>query len=116
MLSIWLSEDGGVSWPHCLIIDVRSGISYPDVTVDGEGNIYVVWDYDRYGAKSILMAKVSEAELLAIDGTATMAADRIVTVSAPGITGADMLSVERALASADVFVSRRRTRAQTLLR
>ena len=108
MLSILLSEDGGVSWSHCLILDVRSGVSYPDVTVDGEGNIYVVWDYDRYGAKAIFMAKVSEAELLAIDGTATMDANRIVIISAPGITGTDVLSAERVFDSADVFALRRR--------
>lgn len=85
MMSIWLSEDGGVTWPHCMVLDARSGVSYPDVTLDAQGNIYVVWDHDRYGDKEILMAKLTEEELLAIDGTVRMDEDRIVTISALGV-------------------------------
>ena len=84
-LCIWLSEDGGVTWPHCLILDVRSGVSYPDITQGSDGKLYVVWDYDRYGAKQILMAELSEEELLATEGVTVMDSSRIVAVSSIGV-------------------------------
>lgn len=93
MMSIWLSEDGGVTWPHCMILDARSGVSYPDVTVDAQGNIYVTWDHDRYGDKEILMAELTEEELLAVDGTVRMNEDRIRTISALGVVRATTLFV-----------------------
>lgn len=80
-LCAYLSEDGGANWSHALILDARTGVSYPDATQDDKGNIYVVWDYNRYSDKSILMAKITEEELLAVDGVETMDPSRILSVS-----------------------------------
>ena len=30
-LTAFLSEDGGKTWPYTLLLDARSGVSYPDV-------------------------------------------------------------------------------------
>ncbi len=84
MMSVWLSEDGGVTWPHCIILDARTGVSYPDVSLDADDNIYVTWDHNRYAEKEILMVKLTEEELLAVNGTIILDRDRIVTVSALG--------------------------------
>lgn len=76
---------GGVTWPHCIILDVRNGVSYPDITQGCDGKLYIVWDFDRYGAKQILMAELSEAELLSTEGVTVMDSSRIVAVSSIGV-------------------------------
>lgn len=80
-LTIFLSDDQGKTWKHALILDVRTGVSYPDIAVDDNGNIYVTWDYNRYGEKQILFAKITEAELLTINGVKTMDSMRIGIIS-----------------------------------
>jgi len=75
-LTAMLSEDECESWKGFLILDERNAVSYPDGTQDNEGNIYIIYDRergDRYGdntenstdAKEILMAKVTEEDILA---------------------------------------------------
>lgn len=80
-LTVFLSEDGGKTWPHALILDISAGVSYPDIAVDGQGNIYITWDYNRYGEKQILFAKISETELLEINGVVQMDRERIGVIS-----------------------------------
>ena len=60
-----LSEDDGKSWKGYLMIDERAHVSYPDAVEADNGFIYIIYDYERYKAKEILMAKVTEAEILA---------------------------------------------------
>lgn len=60
-----ISTDGGETWPYQLVLDERANVSYPDATVDGDGNIYVIYDRDRYGDMNILMAVVTEADIMA---------------------------------------------------
>ena len=100
-LCIWLSEDGGVTWPHCLILDTRSGVSYPDITQDDDGNIFVVWDYDRYGAKQILMTEITESELLAADGTIVMDKSRITVISSIGVAATKSACTDFYVTAAD---------------
>jgi len=64
-LAALLSTDGGVSFPHRLMIDTRDGVSYPDAVEAPDGTITMVYDRDRYGAKEILMAKFTQADILA---------------------------------------------------
>lgn len=47
------------------MLDERFEVSYPDATQDAEGNIYVLYDYDRHGEKEILMAVFTEADAAA---------------------------------------------------
>ena len=77
---VGLSTNGCKSYDHNLIIDARRGTSYPDITQAEDGSIYVCWDYDRYGMKQVLFTKLTEQQLLSIDGVATMSTTMIKEV------------------------------------
>ena len=64
-LKAMLSEDDGKTWKGYLLLDEREEVSYPDVTWDAAGNIYIVYDRGRYTDREILMARVTEADILA---------------------------------------------------
>lgn len=75
-LAALLSDDDGKNWKYSLMIDKRSSVSYPDVKEGSDGYIYIVYDRERGGyrksyeesakcAKEILMAKVTEADIIA---------------------------------------------------
>lgn len=59
-----LSEDEGKTWRGFLMLDDRTPVTYPDMTEDDAGNIYVTYDFDRYGESEILMAKITEEDIL----------------------------------------------------
>lgn len=71
-LFIGLSSDGCRTFAHNLVLDLRLGTSYPDIVQSKDGSIYIIWDYDRYGAKQILFVKIYEDNLLRIDGVKDM--------------------------------------------
>jgi len=61
-----LSDDDGLTWPHTLLLDERSGVSYPDAVETEDGFIYVIYDYLCYDPdRTILMAKITEEDILA---------------------------------------------------
>lgn len=64
-LTAFLSDDEGKSWKWKLLLDERSGVSYPDAQEYG-GYIYVVYDRDRRGDGEILFAKFTEQDV--VDG------------------------------------------------
>ena len=64
-MTVALSYDDGKTWPHKLVIDVRSGTSYPDVHIDNSGNIYVAYDCGRTANGQMLMAKITKADIVA---------------------------------------------------
>lgn len=64
-LKAMLSNDEGETWYGYLMIDERSGVSYPDMTEDNNGNIYITYDYDRYTAREIYIAKITEKDITA---------------------------------------------------
>ena len=75
-LTALLSDDGGKTWKHHLLLDERSNVSYPDVGMDGAGNLYIVYDRERGAfkhkledalscAREILIAKIREEDILA---------------------------------------------------
>ena len=64
-LKAMLSDDDGKTWKGFLLLDEREEVSYPDVTWDAEGNLYIVYDRGRYTDREILMARVTEADILA---------------------------------------------------
>ena len=64
-LTAYISEDGGNTWKGGLLLDERNAVSYPDIAVDAEGNIYVQYDYSRTVAAQILFAKFTEEDVLA---------------------------------------------------
>ena len=57
-----LSDDDGKTWKGALVLDTRNEISYPDGVQADNGDIYVIYDYERYGAREILMAVFTEED------------------------------------------------------
>ncbi|MCX7705799.1 MAG: glycoside hydrolase, partial [bacterium] len=64
-LTALLSEDDGKTWQYKLLLDERENVSYPDATEDEYGRIFIIYDHDRYGAKEILMAVITENDIKA---------------------------------------------------
>ncbi len=64
-LTAWLSDDEGVTWKGGLMLDERTGISYPDGFETPEGWIYVSYDRNRSTDGEILFAKFREQDILA---------------------------------------------------
>jgi hypothetical protein len=64
-LMAFLSGDDGKSWEGGLMIDERNSVSYPDATQGADGTIYVLYDFERHGAKEILMAAFAEEDVAA---------------------------------------------------
>lgn len=64
-LTAYLSDDDGATWKGGLVLDERSGVSYPDGVQAAGGRIFVIYDFDRYRQKEILMAVFREADVLA---------------------------------------------------
>ena len=62
-LAAWLSDDEGSSWQGGLLLDERSGVSYPDGVQDREGTIWIVYDHERYKAGEILFARFREEDI-----------------------------------------------------
>ena len=59
-----LSDDDGKTWKGALVLDTRNEISYPDGVQADNGDIYVIYDFERYGAREILMAVFTEEDIL----------------------------------------------------
>ncbi len=67
-LTAFLSEDDGQSWPYSLSLDEREGVSYPDGIQSPDGAIYITYDFDRTGARQILMAVFTEEDVKTGEG------------------------------------------------
>ena len=65
LLTAYLSRDDGESWIGGLTIDERRGVSYPDSVESPDGTIRVVYDFERKGEGSILLASFRESDILA---------------------------------------------------
>ena len=74
-LTAMLSEDDGKTWPHKLLLDERSNVSYPDATETDDGFIHLTYDRERGGfkdnmedvmnsAREILTAKITEQDII----------------------------------------------------
>ncbi|MGD9517937.1 MAG: sialidase family protein [Armatimonadota bacterium] len=84
-LTAYLSEDEGELWQGGLRIDEREGVSYPDGVESPEGVVYIIYDYSRTGAKQILMATFTEADILDGSFASDRACSRILVNQATGV-------------------------------
>jgi predicted neuraminidase len=64
-LTAWLSDDDGATWKGGLMLDERKGISYPDGFQAPDGTIYISYDRNRNVEGEILLARFTEADILA---------------------------------------------------
>lgn len=65
LLTAWLSDDDGKTWRGGLMLDERTGVSYPDGFQAPDGTIYISWDRNRATDGEILMARFTEDDVLA---------------------------------------------------
>lgn len=63
-LTAFLSTDEGQTWSNGLVLDSRSGVSYPDGQQDSDGVIHIIYDHSRTGDREILMAKFTENDVI----------------------------------------------------
>lgn len=74
-LTAMLSEDEGKTWKYKLLLDDRSGVSYPDAKESADGYIYITYDFERGAflnsldkvyskAREILLAKITEDDII----------------------------------------------------
>jgi len=63
-LMAMLSDDDGRTWHGGLMLDTRDRVTYPDGTEDDEGNIYIIYDRERFADREILMAVFTEEDIL----------------------------------------------------
>ena len=66
-LMAFISKDEGHSWSGGLLLDERSGISYPDGQQVEDGTIYIIYDYNRTSEQHILMASFTEDDVFSGD-------------------------------------------------
>ena len=59
-----LSEDDGRTWIGALVLDTRNAVSYPDGIEDETGLIRIVYDYERYKDREVLVAAFREEDVL----------------------------------------------------
>lgn len=62
-LTAWLSEDEGKTWQGGLMLDERTGVSYPDGFQSPDGTIYISYDRNRSTDGEILMARFTEEDV-----------------------------------------------------
>ena len=83
-LTAFLSEDDGRTWLGDLLLDERDGVSYPDGVQAPDGTIYIIYDYDRRGAKEILMVRFDEDEVIRTTPEHDIVARRVLVNKATG--------------------------------
>ncbi len=77
-LTAYLSDDDGLTWQGGLILDERPQVSYPDGTQAPDGTLYVVYDFERYASRQILMATFTEEDVLRGRWSSAAARPRLV--------------------------------------
>jgi hypothetical protein len=71
-LTAFISKDDGRTWAGGLLLDERTGVSYPDGQEGPDGLIRIIYDYSRTGDQTILMAAFREEDAAvgtAVSGT-----------------------------------------------
>jgi hypothetical protein len=83
-LTAFLSADDGRTWSRGLLLDERAGVSYPDGFESPEGLIHVIYDRNRSTDSEILMARFTEADILAGQFATAQSRARILVHKALG--------------------------------
>jgi predicted neuraminidase len=77
-LTAFVSKDEGNTWLGGLLLDDRTGVSYPDGQQCADGKIHIIYDYSRTKAKEILMATFTEEDVIAGDTTSDNVSLRMI--------------------------------------
>jgi predicted neuraminidase len=63
-LMAFVSQDDGYSWSDGLLLDERTGVSYPDGQQVDDGIIYIIYDFNRTADQHILMVSFTENDVI----------------------------------------------------
>lgn len=63
-LMAFVSKDDGETWSGGLLLDERSGVSYPDGQQVDDGTIFIIYDFRRTIDQHILMTSFSEDDVI----------------------------------------------------
>jgi len=83
-LKAYLSDDDGKTWKGGLLLDERVGVSYPDAAQAPDGTVYLIYDFDRKGARQILLTTFTEEDVLAAKPVSGKLRSRVVVNQASG--------------------------------
>ncbi|WP_158633724.1 exo-alpha-sialidase [Tautonia sociabilis] len=83
-LTAYLSDDDGRSWSGGLLLDDRTGVSYPDGVQADDGSILIIYDYSRVRDREILMARFTEDDILQGAFTSPKSSPRMLVNKAEG--------------------------------
>lgn len=64
-LTAYVSPDDGKTWMGGLLLDERDKVTYPDGVQSPDGTIYICYDHKRFAEREIMMARFTEADVLA---------------------------------------------------
>lgn len=89
-LTAFLSDDEGQTWKWTLLLDERSGVSYPsaveNVVEGADGTLYIIYDYDRFDTGQILMTTITEEDIIAGKYLSDVARQKVF-ISSLGLNG-----------------------------
>ena len=83
-LTAFLSGDDGQTWTGGLLLDERKYVSYPDGVQALDGALYLIYDFERRGAKKILMSVFTEDDVAAGKCVSDQARMRVLVNQATG--------------------------------
>jgi hypothetical protein len=84
-LTAYVSDDDGRTWAGGLLIDERDKVSYPDAVEAPDGTIYLIYDSDRQGDKTILLARFNESDVRSGRFASPRSATRLLVNQAHGV-------------------------------
>ncbi|MDD3854004.1 MAG: sialidase family protein [Syntrophomonadaceae bacterium] len=62
-LFAFISKDDGHTWSDGLLLDERSGVSYPDGQQFSDGTVYLTYDFSRTKDQNIMMTSFTEEDI-----------------------------------------------------
>ena len=84
-LMAFLSKDDGKTWEGGLLLDERNSVSYPDGVQAPDGTIYIIYDFNRMGTKTIHMATFTEEDVLVGKDVSGKVRKRVLINQATGV-------------------------------
>lgn len=94
-LMAFLSEDDGKTWQGGLMLDERTGVTYPDGFEAPDGTINILYDRNRATDAEILRARFRESDILAKEFLSTGSGTKILVNKAQGARPAVSAENER---------------------
>jgi predicted neuraminidase len=85
-LTAYVSDDDGRTWSGGLLVDEREYVSYPDGVEAPDGTVYVIYDFERTGAKEILMATFTIQDVVSKREVSGRLRRRVLVTRATGAT------------------------------